>query len=141
VGEQASIDPKRSAMMARIGQRDTQPELAVRRLLHGLGYRFRLHRRDLPGRPDIILPRYRIAILVHGCFWHRHRRCQFAYVPKSRIEFWTRKFQQNIDRDKRVSRELRARGWKVLTVWECQTFDTGALDRRLRRLLAIRRSH
>ena len=126
-----TIDPKRSAMMARIGQRDTQPELTVRRSLHRLGYRFRLHRRDLPGTPDITLPRYRLAVLVHGCFWHRHPRCRFAYTPKTRVEFWSRKFDQNVARDKTVNRKLRALGWTVLTVWECETFDSVALTQRL----------
>jgi DNA mismatch endonuclease (patch repair protein) len=133
VGEAYSIDPKRSANMARIGQRDTAPELAVRRLLHNLGHRFRLHRRDLPGKPDITLPRHRLAVLVHGCFWHRHRRCRFAYTPKTRVEFWSRKFEQNVIRDKRVNRQLRALGWTVLTVWECETFDTISLTQRLER--------
>jgi len=135
VSEAKAIDPKRSAMMARIGPRDTAPELTVRRTLHRLGYRFRLHRKDLPGRPDITLPRHRVVVLVHGCFWHRHPDCRYAYTPKSRVEFWTKKFQQNVERDARVQRELEARGWTVLTVWECETFDTDRLDTRLRKLL------
>jgi DNA mismatch endonuclease, patch repair protein len=133
VRQAISVDPKRSANMARIGQRDTAPELAVRRSLHSLGYRFRLHRPDLPGKPDITLPRHRLAILVHGCFWHRHPRCRFTYTPKTRVEFWTHKFDQNVARDRRVDRELRSMGWTVLTVWECETFDSVALTQRLER--------
>ncbi len=133
VTETHAIDPKRSAMMARIGQRNTRPELTVRRSLHRLGYRFRLHRRDLPGRPDITLPRYRAVVMVHGCFWHRHLNCRFAYMPKSRVEFWSKKFEQNVARDERVHRKLEDLGWSVLTIWECETFDVKKLDRRLRR--------
>ena len=138
MGEGYSVDPKRSAMMARIGPRDTQPELAVRRLLHRLGYRFRLHRRDLPGKPDITLPRHGVAIQVHGCFWHRHPHCRFAYTPKSRIEFWGTKFAKNVSRDKKVERELRSLGWRVLTIWECETFDSEQLTKRLERLFESR---
>ncbi|MGH6779374.1 MAG: very short patch repair endonuclease [Bradyrhizobium sp.] len=129
------VDPKRSAMMARIGSRDTAPELSVRRSLHRLGYRFRLHRRDLPGRPDITLPRHRTVVFVHGCFWHRHPNCRYAYTPKSRTEFWIRKFEQNVARDERVQRELKARGWNVITIWECETFDADRLESRIRGLL------
>ena len=107
--------------MSRIRGKDTTPELAVRSALHRLGYRFRLHRRDLPGRPDIVLPKYGTVIFVHGCFWHRHARCKYAYTPKSRVEFWHHKFQQNVERDRRVQRELRRLGWKVIVVWECET--------------------
>lgn len=107
--------------MSRIRGKDTTPEVAVRSALHRLGYRFRLHRRDLPGRPDIVLPKHGTVIFVHGCFWHRHARCRYAYTPKSRVEFWQRKFQQNVERDRRVQRELRRLGWKVIVVWECET--------------------
>jgi DNA mismatch endonuclease, patch repair protein len=127
------IDPKRSAMMARIGSRDTAPELAVRRALHQMGYRFRLCRRDLPGRPDVVLPRHRMIFLVHGCFWHRHSGCRFAYMPKSRVEFWKAKFKANVARDRRVLRELQDRGWTVQVIWECETHDPAGLDRNLRR--------
>jgi len=139
VAEATGIDPKRSAMMARIGQRDTVPELAVRRSLHRSGYRFRLHRRDLPGTPDITLPRYKTIVFVHGCFWHRHPGCRFAYMPKSRVDFWDKKFQTNIARDGRVQQQLEQRGWTVLVVWECETVEAGALDRRLRNLLGKRK--
>jgi DNA mismatch endonuclease (patch repair protein) len=119
---------QRSAMMARIGPRDTVPELAVRRALHRMGYRFRLHRRDLPGKPDIVLPRHRTIFLIHGCFWHRHARCRFAYMPKSRVAFWLSKFQANVKRDRRVRRALKEQGWKVVVIWECQTRDPKGLS-------------
>lgn len=107
--------------MRRIGSTNTTPEIVVRRFLHSRGYRFRLHRKDLPGTPDIVLPRYRVAILVHGCFWHRHSDCHLAYVPRTRTEFWASKFEANVSRDRRTREALHAAGWSVLTVWECQT--------------------
>ncbi len=121
----------RSWNMSRIRSRDTVPERVVRSVLHRLGYRFRLHKSDLPGRPDIVLPRYRIVILVHGCFWHRHPGCRFAYAPKSRIPFWTAKFTANQSRDLIVRRELRKLGWMVVVIWECQTRNEEVLQRRL----------
>lgn len=126
---------QRSSNMARIGPRDTAPELAVRCALHRMGYRFRLHRPDLPGKPDIVLPRHRTVFLVHGCFWHRHPGCRFAYTPSSRIEFWQEKFRNNVIRDRRVQRELEKQGWKVRTVWECETRIEKDLTHRLRRVL------
>lgn len=118
--------------MARIGPRDTNPEMVVRRLLHAIGRRFRLHRRDLPGTPDIVLPASRKAIFVHGCFWHRHEGCAKATTPKTRAEFWQEKFDRNVARDARKEAELRAAGWDVTTVWECETRDLAALEIRLR---------
>jgi DNA mismatch endonuclease (patch repair protein) len=118
---------RRSWNMSRIRGRDTRPEKIVRSALHRMGFRFRLHRRGLPGSPDIVLPRHRVAIFVHGCFWHRHPRCRFAYTPKSRLEFWSRKFEENKARDRRARRALRRQGWRVLTVWECQTEKPAAL--------------
>ena len=112
---------RRSWNMGRIGGKDTKPEIVVRQILHRLGFRFRLHRNDLPGRPDIVLPRFRTVIFVHGCFWHRHEGCKYAYVPKTRVPFWVAKFAGNVKRDEVHSRELRAKGWRVLTVWECET--------------------
>ncbi len=110
----------RSWNMSRIKSRDTSPELKVRSILHSSGYRFRLHRKDLPGKPDIVLPKYRTVIFVHGCFWHRHLDCKYAYTPKSNIEFWEKKFTANIQRDLRSKKLLQEQGWTVIVVWECQ---------------------
>jgi DNA mismatch endonuclease, patch repair protein len=129
-----SLSPEhRSWNMSRIKNRDTKPELLVRSMLHRQGYRFRLHRKDLPGKPDIVLPRHKKIILVHGCFWHRHEGCLYAYTPKSRVEFWQEKFKQNIKRDKKVRASLMQLGWEVLVVWECETKKTEVLDKILDR--------
>lgn len=122
--------------MSRIKSRDTQPERAVRSLLHRLGYRFRLHRADLPGKPDIVLPRYKTVIFVNGCFWHRHEGCRFSYNPKSRIDFWQKKFLDNVLRDQRAQESLVASSWKVIVVWECELRDQAALGKRLESELA-----
>src|SRR5262245_45714680 len=110
---------KRSALMARIRGRDTGPELIVRRLLHGMGYRFRLHARDVPGRSELVLRSRCAVIFVHGCFWHRHD-CGLAYTPRTRRAFWQQKFNENVDRDRRAKHRLSAAGWRVVIVWECQ---------------------
>jgi DNA mismatch endonuclease (patch repair protein) len=110
----------RSRTMSRIRSRDTKPELVVRSLLHRQGYRFRLHRKDLPGRPDIVLPRYRTVVFIHGCFWHQHKACPAGHMPKSRQDYWEPKLARNVKRDAKHRRQLRAQGWQVLTVWECQ---------------------
>ncbi len=107
--------------MSRIRGRDTKPEKVVRSLLHRMGYRFRLHRRDLPGRPDIVLPKYRTVIFVHGCFWHRHPGCRYAYTPRTRVSFWKEKFRRNTARDAEARALLRKAGWRQVVVWECQT--------------------
>lgn len=122
---------KRSLMMSGIRAKNTTPEIAVRRLLHRLGCRFRLHRKDLPGCPDIVLPKYRIVILVHGCFWHQHQGCRFAYIPKSRQEFWAKKFSENQARDTLIVAQLEALEWNVIVVWECETKDAVLLRSRL----------
>ena len=117
--------------MSRIQGRGTKPELIVRRIAHNLGFRFRLHRKDLPGSPDIVFPRHRTIIFVHGCFWHRHKGCRYAYRPKSRIQFWTKKFEENVARDARNEIALRDLGWRVLVIWECETRDQGLVRARL----------
>jgi DNA mismatch endonuclease, patch repair protein len=126
---------RRSWNMSRIRSRDTSPELAVRSILHRLGYRFRLHAAHLPGKPDIVLPKWKHVILVHGCFWHRHKGCKFAYTPKSRIEFWNQKFEQNMARDAIAVQKLKSLGWRVTTIWECQTKDEEVLGQRLNHLI------
>lgn len=117
--------------MSRIRGKDTRTELRVRALLHRLGYRFRLHRKDLPGNPDIVLPKHRTVIFVHGCFWHRHLGCRYAYTPKSRVEFWTKKFSANVERDAKARHALEQAGWQVLVVWECELRDADRLKKRL----------
>jgi DNA mismatch endonuclease (patch repair protein) len=119
-------------MMAAIRGRHTAPELAVRGALHAAGFRFRMHRRDLPGSPDVVLPKYRTVIFVHGCFWHRHPRCRFTTDPASNRSFWRRKFVENITRDRRQKRELRTAGWRVLTVWECQARKPHVIEQLIR---------
>jgi len=115
--------------MSRIRSKDTKPEITVRSALHRLGFRFRLHRRDLPGNPDIVLPRHQAVIFVHGCFWHRHRNCPLAYKPKTRKAFWTSKFDGNVQRDRRNRTALRKAGWKVLVIWECESQSPGKLEK------------
>ncbi|MXR32153.1 very short patch repair endonuclease [Pseudomonas sp. PICF6] len=110
----------RSKMMSAIRGKDTCPEMVVRRFLHGRGYRYRIHRKDLPGKPDIVVPRLKVCIFVHGCFWHRHPGCSFATTPKTRPEFWNEKFEKNVARDLANIDALEAAGWNVLIVWECQ---------------------
>jgi len=109
----------RSRMMSGIRGRNTRPEIALRRALHARGFRFRLHRKGLPGRPDVVLPRYRAVVFVHGCFWHRHPGCRFATTPSTRPEFWAEKFAQNVARDARAIEALTGDGWRVAVVWEC----------------------
>jgi DNA mismatch endonuclease, patch repair protein len=121
----------RSWNMSRIRSTNSKPEIVVRSLLHRMGYRFRLHRKDLPGKPDIVLPKYRTVIFVHGCFWHRHERCRKAYQPKSRRNFWEKKFRQNKARDKKNLNFLEEKDWNVLVVWECEIDDISRLSERL----------
>jgi DNA mismatch endonuclease Vsr len=121
----------RSALMGRIRGRNTKPELLVRKLLHRAGYRYRLHRRDLPGTPDIVLPTRRWIVEVHGCFWHGHEGCKLAAKPKTRPDFWATKIDANRRRDARVKTELQGLGWNVFTVWECDLGDMNALRARL----------
>lgn len=118
---------KRSEVMSRIKGQNTKPELVVRSLLHRLGYRFRLHRTTLPGKPDIVLPRFKTVLFVHGCFWHRHKDCRFAYTPKSRTDFWLKKLESNVLRDIKVKSDLETLGWRVITIWECELQDMDQL--------------
>jgi DNA mismatch endonuclease, patch repair protein len=113
-------DERRRKLMARFKGKDTRPELLVRRALHARGLRFRLHRRDLPGTPDIVLPRHRTVVFVHGCFWHQHEGCAVGRPPRSRPEFWSAKFTRNRERDASAASALEAMGWRVLTIWECE---------------------
>jgi DNA mismatch endonuclease (patch repair protein) len=116
----------RSRMMAGIKGKNSQPELLVRQLLFTSGYRFRLHRRDLPGTPDIVMPGRKVVIFVHGCFWHRHQGCRYAKMPATRADFWKAKLEANLERDRRAVEKLQALGWRVLCVWERSTRDAEA---------------
>jgi len=126
---------QRSEIMSRVKGRNTRPERIVRGLLHAMGFRFRLNAPDLPGRPDIVLPRHRKIVQVHGCFWHGHKGCRRATRPQTNKEFWAAKIKGNKARDTRTERQLRRKGWSVATVWECQTKDLEKLEKRLRRFM------
>jgi DNA mismatch endonuclease (patch repair protein) len=121
--------------MGRIRGQDTSPEIAVRSMLHRAGFRFRLHVKTLAGKPDIVLRSRNAAIFVHGCFWHRHKGCKQCYTPKSNIAFWQAKFAGNVERDEKNTRALKAAGWRVIIVWECELSNPGKLETRLKRLL------
>ncbi|MBZ9991404.1 very short patch repair endonuclease [Mesorhizobium sp. BH1-1-5] len=125
---------QRSRMMSGIRGKNTGPELAVRKAAHALGYRFRLHRKDLSGSPDLVFPARNTVIFVHGCYWHRHEGCRYCYNPKSNVEFWTEKFKNNVARDQRVGQELQQGGWRVVTLWECETADDDGLRKRLKQI-------
>lgn len=127
----------RSWNMSRIKSTHSKPEVVVRSLLHRMGYRFRLHKKDLPGKPDIVLPKYKTVIFVHGCFWHRHLNCKYAYTPKTRTDKWLHKFSNNNERDKIVKKQLELLGWKVLIVWECQTKGAEKLEKTLKSFLTL----
>lgn len=122
--------------MAGIRGRDTLPEMRVRRYLHAAGLRFRLHSRRLPGRPDVVLPRHKAAVFVHGCFWHRHPGCPYATTPSTREAFWSSKFEANVARDARTANDVRVAGWTPLVIWECETARAEALDALFWRILA-----
>lgn len=127
----------RSALMAKIQNKNTKAEIIVRSCIHRLGYRFRLHYSHLPGSPDIVLPKLNTVIFVHGCFWHRHENCKCAYLPKSNTDFWTEKFRKNVERDKRAQNAFKKLGWNVAVVWECETKDLGDLIEKLKYFLSV----
>lgn len=126
---------ERSERMSRVRNKDTKPEMLVRRLVHGLGFRYRLHARDLPGRPDLVFRGARRAIFVHGCFWHRHPACRNTRMPKSKLAFWRPKLLGNRRRDLRDQRRLLDLGWRALVIWECEVRDPAILKKRLDRFL------
>lgn len=117
----------RSKLMSRVRGKNTSPEIRVRKFLHQRGFRFRLHRKDLPGKPDIVLPKFNLCIFVHGCFWHQHPGCKRATIPVNNSTFWLEKFSKNQSRDAIVSQELQKLGWQVLVIWECQTKSIDSL--------------
>lgn len=122
---------KRSWNMSRIRSKDTRPEKIVRSLLHKMGYRFRLHVKSLPGTPDIVLPKFKTVIFVHGCFWHRHPGCPYAYTPKSRVDFWLQKFEKNLNVHEKATNKLKDQGWRILVIWECEISELHSLERKL----------
>lgn len=126
---------KRSRMMSGIKGKNTKPELLLRSALHKLGFRFRIQRKDLPGKPDIVLSKYKTIIFVHGCFWHRHPGCKYAYTPKSNIEFWTNKLEGNAIRDRLTEKALEEMGWRIIIVWECEVKALIENDSRLRAMI------
>ncbi|MBS1834313.1 MAG: DNA mismatch endonuclease Vsr [Acidobacteria bacterium] len=131
-----SLSPeKRSEIMSRVRSKSMRPEIAVRQLVFSMGYRYRLHAKDLPGCPDLVFRPRKKVIFVHGCFWHRHANCALARLPKSRVDFWQPKLEGNRLRDEKNKRALKQQGWNVLTLWECQLKDSAKLERRIRRFL------
>ena len=126
---------QRSANMSAVRSRNTGPEIRVRQIAHGLGYRFRLHRRELPGKPDIAFPGRQKVVFVHGCFWHQHKGCPRASIPESNSEFWRNKLSRNMVRDAKQVAAIKKSGWRVLVVWECETKNERRLAARLRRFL------
>ncbi len=115
------VSEQRSRNMSAIKSKNTKPEIKVRKVLHSMGYRFRLHSKDLPGSPDIVLPKYKTVIFVHGCFWHRHENCKYASNPKTRQEFWNKKFKENIKRDSEIQEKIKNLDWRSVVIWECET--------------------
>ena len=115
------VSEQRSRNMSAIKSKNTKPEIKVRKVLHSMGYRFRLHSKDLPGSPDIVLPKYKTVIFVHGCFWHRHENCKYASTPKTRKEFWNKKFTENKKRDLEIQEKIKILDWRSVVIWECET--------------------
>lgn len=125
----------RSKIMAAIKGKNTKPEMVVRSVCHAMGLRYRLHRKDLPGKPDLVLPKHRLCIFVHGCFWHRHPGCKYVYTPKSRTEFWLPKLAKNVERDLRAQQALETLGWRVAVIWECHTKNREILRTKIQKIL------
>ena len=115
------VSEQRSRNMSAIKSKNTKPEIKVRKVLHSMGYRFRLHSKNLPGSPDIVLPKFKTVIFVHGCFWHRHENCKYASIPKTRQEFWNKKFEENIQRDSKIQDKIKNLDWRSVVIWECET--------------------
>lgn len=135
-----TLSPReRSERMSRIRGKDSSPEMKLRRLVHGMGFRYRLHVRELPGKPDLVFPARRAVIFMHGCFWHRHDGCKLARLPKSRLDFWVEKLEANRRRDLCHRKQLLELGWSVLVVWECQLSDTANVSRIVREFLERRK--
>jgi DNA mismatch endonuclease, patch repair protein len=134
VSVEPPVTAARSRIMRSIGQRHTKPELLVRKIIHAMGFRFRLHQRGLPGRPDIVMRRFGVIVQVHGCFWHRHG-CSISNIPRTRKEYWIPKLARNVERDKANDSLLTSMGWRVITVWECEVKDEAALSKKLRKFL------
>ncbi|UFW43320.1 very short patch repair endonuclease [Bradyrhizobium sp. WSM471] len=126
--------------MAQVKSKNTTPEVLVRRAAHAMGLRFRLHRKDLPGKPDLVFPKWRVAVFVNGCFWHCHVGCGRARVPRSNKAYWVRKLDRNVQRDRQTTRSLRKAGWRVIVIWECETKRAALLTSKLRRV-ALARAH
>ena len=120
---------KRSKIMSQVRSKNTKPEILLRKWLHSEGFRFRIHKKNLPGKPDIILPKYKVAINVHGCFWHRHNDCKNSTRPKSNVSYWEIKFNANVERDKKNTADLMTMGWKVITIWECEVNNGSFKDK------------
>lgn len=126
---------QRSQNMSRIKGKNTKPEMIVRSACHDLGLRYRLHRKDLPGTPDLVFPKHRLCLFVHGCFWHRHPGCKYAYTPKSRLDFWIPKLAKNVERDINAHRALEVSGWRVSIIWECQTKNRDTLRAEIQKMI------
>lgn len=126
---------QRSRNMSKIKGKNTKPEMIVRSMCHELGLRYRLHRKDLPGTPDLVFPKHRLCLFVHGCFWHRHPGCKYAYTPKSKLDFWLPKLAKNVERDINAQRALEVSGWRVSIIWECQTKNRDTLRTDIQKLI------
>ena len=126
---------QRSRNMSKIKGKNTKPEMTVRSMCHELGLRYRLHRKDLAGTPDLVFPKHGLCLFVHGCFWHRHPGCKYAYTPKSRLDFWLPKLAKNVERDMKAKRALEVSGWRVSIIWECQTKNRDTLRAEIQKLI------